>query len=63
MKRFLSWLLLNPGEELIRVKSWVPGIGKYGIEWPTMLINMPYDTRQTVSPVWNRARLRGIGRG
>ena len=54
MKWFLRLLL--EGDELIRVKSWVPYWGRYGLEWPTMLVDTRSGQRSTVSPVWDKAR-------
>ena len=26
-------------QRIVRVKSWYPSIGPYGVEWPTMLVD------------------------
>ena len=60
MRRVLAWLLLRPGEKLIRVKSWRLVRGEYGIEGPTLLIDTRQGQRQTVAPVWDKHRLRAF---
>lgn len=44
--------------KLIAVKSWMPSIGKYGLEWPTLLIDTFLGQRETATPVWNMEWVR-----
>jgi hypothetical protein len=57
-KRFLTWLLLESGETIIRIKSIVPQMSERGIEWPVLLIETRGGRRMNVVPLWDRARLR-----
>lgn len=63
MNRFVAWLLLNPKDRLVRVQSWRPSWGKYGLEWPTMLIDRRGFQRSVQTPVWNWPMVRGVFRG
>ena len=55
--RFLKWLLfMDDCERIVRVKSWLPSRGFGGVGWPTLLVDR-YDTRMTVTPIWDRTRL------
>lgn len=56
-------VLLHPGQRLIRVKSYRPYLGRYGLEWPTMLIETRGGGRETVTPVWNSAKVQALLRG
>ena len=60
MKRFLGWLLLDPNEKIVRIKSWWPSREKHGIEWPVMLIDNRWGRRMTVAPIWDRAMFRFV---
>lgn len=60
MRRLIAWLLLRPQDKLIRVKSWWPSWDKYGLEWPTMLIDANGYQRRTVTPIWNWPMVRGV---
>lgn len=63
MNRFLEWLCLEPGDKIVRVKSWRP-VWLHGcVEWPCLLIDFRRgNCRATVWPVWNRQRLRDLFR-
>jgi hypothetical protein len=50
-------LLLDSNEKLFQVTSWKPTWGRFGIEWPSMLIDR-IGHRAHVAPVWDRCRLR-----
>lgn len=53
LMRFLRLFgFYRDGETLVRVKSWCPSVGEYGLEWPTLLIDRPRGRRQTSTPVW-----------
>jgi hypothetical protein len=60
MKWFLEWLCLQSGERIIRVKSWRPSWGRYGIEWPCLLIDRLDGSRSTAWPVWDWIRIKGL---
>lgn len=62
MRRLLEWVL-GDGYKLVRVRSWRPTWGQYGIEWPTMRVRSPGGHESTMSPVWDRARLVGLWTG
>ena len=63
MRRFLTWLVLEDGERIIRIKSLWPTIGrnpwgKIEVTWPCLLIERRRGgQRETIWPVWNRVRL------
>ncbi len=56
MRRFLTWLVLDDGERIVRIKSLCPTRGPHGVEWPCLLIDRRNGKRETVWPVWNRVR-------
>ena len=56
MPKFRRWFL-NDDETLVKVRSWRPSIGKYGLEWPTMLVDRKGYERSCVCAVWNWARI------
>mgnify|MGYP001568307616 CR=1 FL=1 len=58
--RFLEWLLLGPGDKIVRVKSWRPTWVQGCLEWPCLLIDHHSRCRMTIWPVWNRYRIRGL---
>lgn len=60
MTRVIGWLLFRPKDKILRVKSWRPSLGKYGIEWPTVLMDRNGYQRCTSTPVWNWPLVRGI---
>lgn len=60
MKRFLAWLMLEPGERVVAVTSWWPWWGPYGLEWPAMRVDDRYGTRRFCVPVWDWARIRNL---
>ena len=60
MHRLIERLLLLPRDKLVRVKSWKPARGRYGIEWPTMLIDRGGHRRMTITPIWNWSMVRGV---
>ena len=62
MKRFFAWLFRDDGvHRVVKIKSWQPVMGPYGIEWPTLLVDRQRGCgRQTISPVWNAARVRQL---
>ena len=59
-ERLLHWLkVLQPGDRLVKVKSWMPWWdGKY-VCWPTMLVDRP-GTRMTIAPCWNAWQVRAL---
>jgi hypothetical protein len=57
VKRLLAIVFLDRTYKVVRVKSWRPYWGKYGLEWPTILADR-MGTRSTVSPVLNWDWLR-----
>lgn len=60
MERFIAWLLFrNTNTTVVRVKSWKPSWGKYGPEWPVLLVNEP-GYRRTVAPVWDWCRIKSL---
>lgn len=59
MHRFLAYMLLAPNERVVRVKSWWPTWGQYGLEWPCLLVDS-LGVRRTCWPVWDWARLRSF---
>jgi hypothetical protein len=63
MTRLIEWLLMRPCDKVVKVKSWKPAWGKYGMEWPAMLVDMNGYRRVTATPVWNWPLVRGIFRG
>lgn len=56
--RFLGRLLIDRDYKLIRVKSWRPGWGKYGLEWPTIVYDTKGGLRSVGAPCWDRVFLR-----
>jgi hypothetical protein len=44
------------GCRVIRVKSWRPFWGPYGLEWPVLLVDSPH--RMTATPVWDWMLIR-----
>lgn len=56
-QRFLMWLLVIDVKQIIRVKSWRPFFGRFGVEWPTLLVDSKHGQRQTITPVWDRNRI------
>ena len=54
--RFLR--LIEPGDSLVRVKSWRPSWDKHGIGWPMMLVDQRGRWRITTMPIWNWERVR-----
>lgn len=63
MNRLVAWLFLPSRDRLIKVTSWRPSLGRYGMEWPGMLIDAHGYQRHRVTPVWNWPFVRGIFRG
>ena len=55
LRRFLEWLLLEPGDKIVRVKSWKPVWLRGCIEWPCLLVDSR-SQRRTAWPVWGRQR-------
>ncbi len=55
--RLRRWFL-EDDERLVRIKGLMPMVDRYGVAWPTMLIDRRGGGRQTVTPIWNWARLR-----
>jgi hypothetical protein len=59
-----SWLLRpllwEEDRVLVKVKSWRPSWGPYGLEWPTMLVDTKGGQRMTVTPVWDSARIKKL---
>ena len=62
MRKIIAWLLLEPGETMIRVKSLRPTIGKYGVEWLTVTIDSRGGSRRVGTFVWDRAMFQHIWR-
>jgi hypothetical protein len=66
MRRFLTWLVLEDGERIVRIKSLRPCImrdpwGRWELSWPTLLVDRWHGTqRSTMSPIWNRVRFRDL---
>lgn len=60
MRWLLQYLLLSDRDRIVEIRSWVPAMGLYGVEWPTMLIDANGYQRHTVSPVWDWPRLKDI---
>lgn len=60
--RFLAWLMLEPGDRVVDVSSWVPWWGPYGIEWPAMRVDDRYGVRRRCVPVWDWVRVRNLFR-
>lgn len=58
MRWIAERMLWSRRDKLVRVKSWWPSIGPYGIEWPTLLVDRLGRTRVTETPVWNRAMVK-----
>lgn len=61
MKRFLTWLVLDEGERIVRVKSWMPVLcrdhrGQLELTWPCLLVDTRGGIRMSMSPVWDRVR-------
>lgn len=66
MTRMLQWILRDLGlisqrETLVMVRSWIPfwDRERRELSWPTLLVQKP-GQRATISPIWDRVRLRGI---
>ena len=56
--RFLKWLLGIPARHrIVRVKSWVPRMDRYGIGWPTLLVDQGW-SRATSTYIWDWMRVR-----
>lgn len=62
MHRVLQWLL-GTGHKVVRVRSWRPSRGPFGIEWPTMHVLSPGGRQSTVALVWDRTRIMGLWTG
>lgn len=62
LRTFLQWLL-GTGHTVVRVVSWRPSRGQFGVEWPTMHVRSPGGRQSTVSLVWDRARIMGLWKG
>jgi len=45
---------------IVRVKSWLPTMGPYGVEWPVLLVDRDGGQRDTIAPVWNWARVKQL---
>ena len=61
--RILAWVFMPEDRkrgisgEVIKVKSWKPFWGDYGLEWPCMLIQRHGHQRQNISPcIWSYVR-------
>ena len=62
MRQWLTrFILARDDVRLVRVKSWKPWRGPYGIEWPVLLID-DAGQRVTAVPVWDRYRVLGMWR-
>jgi hypothetical protein len=59
VRRWMMRVLLGSGYELIRIKSWRPFWGPWGIEFPTMLVDR-MGMRETVTPIWDRWHFRAM---
>ena len=57
--RIVLWLWGSTWiKTIIRVKSWRPCWGRYGIEWPSLLVDTIIGQRETVALVWDWEWLR-----
>ena len=59
MKKWLTRVVLGPHYKVVRVKSWKPWLGPYGIEWPVLLVDR-LGMRETIVPVWDRYHFRAM---
>lgn len=57
--KWFCHLLLGSETKFVRLKSWRPFWGRYGVEWPTMVIDR-CGMRSTATPVWDRYHLRAM---
>lgn len=63
--RFWRWLLHSPEiKRVVRIKSLLPRWDSYmgGVAWPVLLVDRVGGGRETITPIWDMARLRGLWR-
>lgn len=54
--KWFWWLILGPDVKVVRVRWWMPSMGPWGVEWPVMIVDR-LNGRETIVPVWDKARL------
>ncbi len=59
MKKYITKIFLGDNYKIIKVKSWKPYLGPYGVEWPVLLVDYN-GMRQTSVPVWDKFRFKFI---
>ena len=59
LNKIVSFFLLDPGDKLIKIRSWRIGWGAHGMEWPTLLVDRQ-GRRETATPCWTKGRFRDV---
>ncbi len=60
LNKIITYFLLEPGDKLVKVKSWRVSFGRHGPEWPRLLIDRRGGRRESVTPCWNKGRFRDV---